>query len=131
MELILIFLGLFITVITLKTVIEENIINKTYTKKTAKIIGFENFSYNSLDYVLNRGVLYPILEVEEKNKTIKLIMPIYRKTKKIREGEIIEIIYPKGKMEFSKIYKNEDNLKVHYLNMTCALMIIFISTIIF
>lgn len=131
MELILIFLGGFIISVTLKKVIEENIIRKGYTKKIAKIIGFENLSYNSRDYGLNRGIIYPILEVEEKNETINLIMPIYQDIKHIKEGETIEIIYPKGRIESSKIYKVDENLKVHYLNMICTLIIVFISTIIF
>ena len=78
MELIFVFLGAFITSITLKKVIEEYLIGRIYTKKTARIIGFENPVYNAKDLALSEGVIYPILEVQEKNKIIKLIIPIYQ-----------------------------------------------------
>lgn len=128
MELIFIFLGSFITIITCKKVIEENILDKIYIKKFAKVIGFENSYYLGKNKNLDEELLYLILEVEEKNKIINLVLPIYDK-KYIKEGEQIEIVYPKEKIESCKIYNYRSNFKLNYLLMMCGILVIISSII--
>lgn len=128
MESIFIFLGSFITIITCKKVIEENILDKIYIKKFAKVIGFENSYYLGKNKNLDEELLYLILEVEEKNKIINLVLPIYDK-KYIKEGEQIEIVYPKEKIESCKIYNYRSNFKLNYLLMMCGILVIISSII--
>lgn len=128
MGLIFIFLGSFITIITCKKIIEENILDKIYIKKCAKVIGFQNAYYLGKNKDLNEELLYPILEVEEKNEIINLVLPIYDK-KCIKEGEQVEIVYPKGKIESCKVYDYRKNAKFNYLLMMCGILVIVSSII--
>ena len=64
----------------------------------------------------------------KKNKIINLVLPIYDK-KYIKEGEQIEIIYPKEKIESCKIYNYRNNFKLNYLLMMCGILVIISSII--
>jgi len=106
------------------------LINKNYIIKRAKVVGFESFvsiDRDSEANILYNPALYPILEVEDKDEKIKLVMPIYENNIEYKEGKEVEIMYPKGRIEKSRIYDYHDELKFYYVILAIGLIIVALS----
>ena len=130
MGLLLIFLGGLLTIFTFIKLIKDIFKNKNYFIKKAKVVGFESFvsiNKSSELSMLYNPALYPILEVEDKDEKIKLVMPIYENNIEYKEGKEVEIMYPKGRIEKSKIYHYNNELKFYYVILTIGLIIIALS----
>jgi len=130
MGLLLIFLGGLLTIFTFIKLIKDIFKNKNYIIKKAKVVGFESFvsiNKSSELSMLYNPALYPILEVEDKDEKIKLVMPVYENNIDYKEGNEIEIMYPKGRIEKSKIYDYHDELKFYYVILTIGLIIAALS----
>ena len=65
--------------------------------------------------VYNANV-YPILEIEDDNKKVKVAIPYLYEKFNLERGDEIQVIYPKGKVEKLKIYSNEDIYKLLLFN---------------
>lgn len=130
MGLLLIFLSVLLTVSTFIKLINNILKSKNYIIKRAKVVGFESFVSIDRDSNLNilyNPALYPVLEVEDKDEKIKLVMPVYENNIDYKEGKEIEIMYPKGRIEKSKIYDYHDELKFYYVILTIGLIIVALS----
>lgn len=130
MGLLLIFLGGLLTIFTFIKLIKDIFKNKNYIIKKAKVVGFESFvsiNKSSELSMLYNPALYPILEVVDKDEKIKLVMPIYENNIEYKEGKEVEIMYPKGRIEKSKIYHYNNELKFYYVILTIGLIIIALS----
>jgi hypothetical protein len=130
MGLLLIILGIFLTTLTFFKLSLNIFKNKNYSRKTAKIVGFESFVYperKSEFNILYNPTVYPILEVEDKNEKIKLVMPVCEDSQQYEEGKEVEIMYPKGKIDKSKIYNYNNELKFYYATLVVGLIITIVS----
>ena len=76
--------------------------------------------------VYNANV-YPILEIEDNNKKVKVAIPYLYEKFDLERGDEIQVIYPKGKVEKLKIYSNEDIYNFYYLTIIIGIAITLLS----
>lgn len=76
--------------------------------------------------VYNANV-YPILEIEDDNKKVKVAIPYLYEKFNLERGDEIQVIYPKGKVEKLKIYSNEDIYSYYYLTIIIGIAITLLS----
>ena len=130
MEVLFSIIGIILSFIATITLIKELILSKGFVIKKAKVIGFEAFTYlthgGECSIVYNTK-LYPVIEVEEENKVIKVAISLLEDKCNLKKGDEVEVIYPKGKIDKIKINSKKDIYNFYYLTLIMGLVIIVLS----
>lgn len=123
-------IGIILTLFTAFNLIRSIEMEKKAIIKKAKVIGFESYTYfmpgaeyNSVYY----ANIYPILEIEEDNKKVRVAISYLNEKGNLERGDEIEVIYPKGKVEKAKLYNNETIYNFYYLTIIIGILIILLS----
>lgn len=123
-------IGIILTIYTSFNLIRSIELKKKAIIKKAKVIGFESYTYlmPGAEYhtVYNSNV-YPILEIEDNNKKVRVAIPYLYEKFDLERGDEIQVIYPKGKVEKLKIYSNEDIYNFYYLTIIIGIAITLLS----
>jgi hypothetical protein len=123
-------IGLILTMFTFFYLEKNIILNKKSIIKKAKVIGFESYTYlmpgTEYNTVYNAN-LYPILEVEDDDKKVKIALSYLSNKINLERGDEIEVIYPKGKIEKLKLYDNESKYRFYYLIITIGIIVTLLS----
>lgn len=119
-------IGLTLSFIAAFTLIRNIIIDKTFIIKKVKVIGFDAYTYftHTFEYSSN---IYPIVEIEENNKKIKVAVSMMSNRNKIEKGDEIEVIYPKGKVNKMKLHTNEDIYIFYCITLILGIIITLLS----
>lgn len=123
-------IGIILTLFTAFNLIRSIEMEKKAIIKKAKVIGFESYTYfmPGAEY---RSVyyanIYPILEIEEDNKKVRVAISYLNEKGNLERGDEIEVIYPKGKVEKAKLYNNETIYNFYYLTIIIGILIILLS----
>ena len=133
MEIIILFIGITLSFISSINLIKKLILNKGFIIKRVKVIGFEAYTYLihgiECNTIYNTNV-YPIIEVKDENKVIKIAILLFGNENKLKKGDVIDVIYPKGNLEKIKIYNYNDIYNFYYLAFIMGLLIATLSFII-
>ncbi|WP_291651396.1 hypothetical protein [Clostridium sp.] len=123
-------IGIVLTIYTSFNLIRSIELKKKAIIKRAKVIGFESYTYlmPGAEYhtVYNANV-YPILEIEEDDKKVKVAIPYLYEKYNFERGDEIQVIYPRGKVEKLKIYSNEEIYNFYYSTIIIGIAITLLS----
>ena len=121
-------IGIILSFVAGITLLKRTILNKGFVIKKAKVIGFEAYTYSIPGIECNtvhNTKLYPIIEVEDENKYVKIAISIFEK--KCNLEDEIEVVYPKGRLEKVKIYSRDKIYNFYYLVLIMGLLITILS----
>lgn len=123
-------IGLILSFVAGITLLKRTILSKGFVIKKAKVIGFEAYTYSipGIEYnTIYNAKLYPIIEVEDENKYVKIAISIFEKKCNLESGDEIEVIYPKGRLEKVKIYSRDKVYNFYYLALIIGIVITILS----
>lgn len=123
-------IGIILSFVAGITLLKRTILNKGFVIKKAKVIGFEAYTYSipGIEYnTVHNTKLYPIIEVEDENKYVKIAISIFEKKCNLESGDEIEVVYPKGRLEKVKIYSRDKIYNFYYLVLIMGLLITILS----
>lgn len=123
-------IGIILTIFTGFNLIRSIELKKRAIIKKAKVIGFESYTYlmPGAEYnTVYNASLYPILEVEEDKKKVRVAISCLNEKINLERGDEIEVIYPKGKVEKLKLYSNENLYNFYYLTIIIGILITLLS----
>lgn len=130
MGVLFVIIGLVLTIFTFFYLEKNIILNKKSIIKKAKVIGFESYTYlmpgTEYNTVYNAS-LYPILEVEDNDKKVRIVLSYLGNKINLERGDEIEVIYPKGKIEKLKLYDNESKYSFYYLIIAIGIILTLLS----
>lgn len=130
MEVLFLIIGITLSSIAVITIGKRLMLSKGFIIKRAKVIGFEGYNYlsPSIDYkTIYNTKLYPIIELEDENKVFKVAISLFENDCKLERGDEIEVIYPKGKLEKTKIYNKDSVYNFYCLTFVMGLLITVLS----
>jgi hypothetical protein len=123
-------IGIILIIFTVFNLERSIIMKRNSIRKKARVIGFESYTYLTPGAEYNtvyNANLYPILEVEENNKKIRISLSSLNNKSDLEKGDEIEVIYPKGKIEKLKLYSNENIYSFYYLVIAIGVLITLLS----
>lgn len=123
-------IGIILTLFTAFNLIRSIEMEKKAIIKKAKVIGFESYTYfmpGAEYHSVYYANIYPILEIEEDNKKVRVAISYLNEKGNLERGDEIEVIYPKGKVEKVKLYNNETIYNFYYLTIIIGILIILLS----
>ncbi|MDV4152751.1 hypothetical protein R0131_18130 [Clostridium sp. AL.422] len=123
-------IGITLSFIASITLVKSIMHSKGFVIKKAKIIGFEAYTYLTpgIEYnTVHNTKLYPIIEIKDGDKVVKIAVSIFENRSKLEKGDEIEVIYPKGKIDKLKIYSKKDIYNFYYLTLIMGLLITLLS----
>lgn len=123
-------IGIILTLFTAFNLIRSIEMEKKAIIKKAKVIGFESYTYfmpGAEYHSVYYANIYPILEIEEDNKKVRVAISYLNEKGNLERGDEIEVIYPKGKVEKAKLYNNETIYNFYYLTIIIGILIILLS----
>ena len=123
-------IGITLSFIAAFTLIRNIIIDRVFIIKKVKVIGFDAYTYLTpgLEYnTVYNAKVYPIVEIEENNKRIRVAISLLGDRCKLEKGDEIEVIYPKGKVNKIKLYTKEDIYNFYYLTLASGILITILS----
>ena len=123
-------IGLILSFVAAFTLIRNIIIDRAFVIKKVKVIGFDAYTYltHTLQYnTIYNANIYPVVEIEENNKKIKVAVSMLSNRYKVQEGDEIEVIYPKGKVNKMKLHTKEDIYKFYWLTLILGIIITILS----
>ncbi|MCR1951431.1 MULTISPECIES: hypothetical protein [Clostridium] len=123
-------IGIILTIFTAFNLIRSIEVKKKSIIKKAKVIGFESYTYfmpGAEYHAVYNASIYPILEVEEDNKKVRVAISYLNEKFNLEKGDELEVIYPKGKVEKLKIYSNEEIYNFYYLTIIIGIVITLLS----
>ncbi|WP_195266891.1 hypothetical protein [Clostridium sp. 1001275B_160808_H3] len=123
-------IGIILTIFTAFNLIRSIEVKKKSIIKKAKVIGFESYTYfmpRAEYHAVYNASIYPILEVEEDNKKVRVAISYLNEKFNLEKGDELEVIYPKGKVEKLKIYSNEEIYNFYYLTIIIGIVITLLS----
>ncbi len=123
-------IGITLSFIAGITLLKRTILSREFVVKKAKVIGFEAYTYSTpgIEYnTIHNAKIYPIIEVRDENKIIKIAISTFGNKCSLESGDEIEVIYPKGKLEKVKIYSRDDIYNFYYLALIMGVLITILS----
>lgn len=123
-------IGITLSFITTITLVKRIILSKGFVIKKAKVIGFDAYTYltpGSEYNTIHNSKIYPIIEVKDENKLVKVAVSLFENRCGLERGDEIEVIYPKGKLDKIKIYSKDDIYNFYYLTLIMGLLITGLS----
>ena len=123
-------IGVTLSFITVIALVRRIMLRKGFIIKKAKIIGFDACTYLTpgIEYnTIYNTKLYPIIEVEDEEKIVKIAISFFESKNKLERGDEVEVIYPKGKINKIKIYNNQEIYNFYYLTLIMGLLITVLS----
>lgn len=132
---LLLCVGLILLILTFKVFLKEKALYDKGIKKRAKVLEINSYSYitSGADYnkVYHVGE-NPVLELEVEDKKVKVQYRSYEEICELKEGDELDVIYPKGNLgglvRYSKygIFKKSINLSLWSMGLIVLSLLITI-----